>query len=804
MNLYPNNISSIIGFDEIKAILADFSQTHYAKNRSLTLVPSSKKQTVEHTLQQVSEVQRVMKSFAMPELVVIDEIRTELKETIKLGSIPQTSLLFKIKKILLDTSLLFSFFDDIKTSFPTLSHTIQPVTIPQILFEFLNKILDEEGNITPDSSPELKRISVGIILKEKEIRKLLNNRFDVAKKNGWAGDTEITIRNDRLVIPIIAEYKKKIKGFVHDDSASGKFLYIEPIECFEENNRLRELYLSRKKEIERILRHAGALLTDSMNDIELLLGMWERLDFYRAKAKLNNLLGGNFPEFAEQPLLNLQNAIHPLLLLNARKEDNQDTLVKNSVLLNKEHSVMLISGPNAGGKSVLLKTAVLLQVMFQSGLGITASPTSEMYVFEKIFAEFSDNQSIENALSTYSAHLVHMKYILENADSKTFLTIDELGSGTDPELASPIAEAMLEMLCKTKASGIISSHLGNLKKLPEHTPNLINASMQYDPVHLKPLYRLVVGRPGSSFAFELAQSLKLPGDLLNNIRLKMKESKTLEYEELNLRIEKLSYELEEAQKKVAQKGAHLDKLLKEYETLKKQLQESKNLILKSAREKASETLMEANLLLKKIKKTDSKKGLEKHEISNFNKQINKLSEQIKKGEKNQGKVTEQKVNEEIIPDAVLSIGDFVKLKDSEQIGEIVEINKNKATILLGELRSTIDIKRLNKLKNQSKAKKETQKSVSHYSNEIMEKQSSFSHTLDLRGERADVALLKVEKWLDDAYLIGAFHLKILHGKGEGILKKFIIDFLKTNPHVKEWKFEHEDRGGEGATLVELI
>lgn len=803
MILYPQHIGSSIGFNEIKSILADFAKTEYAKNRASTLTPSSNKSTILHTLNQTGEMQRLIKSYAMPDLSVIDEIKINLKDTMTLGSMPQTSLLFRIKRILSDTGLFFLFFDDVKTSFPTLLYTREPIIIPGSLFELLDKIIDEEGNLNPNASPELRHISEKIINKEKEVRKLLNNRFDVAKKNGWAGDTEITIRNDRLVLPIIAEHKKKIKGFVHDDSASGKFLYIEPLECFEENNQLRELYLERKKEIERILRYAGKVLNDTAEDFVNILGMWEKLDFYRAKAKLNNLLGGNIPEFAQQSQIKLHDAVHPLLLLNARKDNSEEKIVRNSINLNKHEALMLISGPNAGGKSVLLKTVALLQMMFQSGLGITASPTSELFVFEKISVEISDNQSLENALSTYSAHLVDMKYILENANHNTLVIIDEFGTGTDPELASPIAEAMLEMLCETGALGIVSSHLGALKKLPNKISRLVNASMLYDPIALKPMFKLMVGKPGSSYAFELAQNLNLPSKMLENAKSKMKASKTLDYEELSIRAEKLAFELEEAKRNISNKAKHLDKLLKEYELLKNQLQENKKIILQQTREKAAEELLQATSLLKKIKKDSRNEKVTKQYIASFSHQLNQAKETLNQSfiKVKQDKTSVKPI--ETLPNVAITTGDFVLIADSNQIGEIIEIKKNKALVLLGDLHSWVDLKRLEKLKNQNKVKKSNKNSVPHYSDEIMVKQTGFSHTLDLRGERGEDAIAKVSKWLDDARLISAGQLKILHGKGTGVLKKLIWDFLKEQPFIKSYQFEHADRGGEGSTLVEL-
>jgi len=800
MKLYPSNIDSLIGFDEIKIKLGYYTQTELARKKSINLKPSSNKKLIEKQLLQTTEMGLLLQAVSLPSLSFVDILKADLEIESTEGKIPTMEFLVPLKFFLADSFVFFNFFEDVKHSYSGISEFSKDLELPISLFEWLDKIIDSEGKLNPNASPELKRIIDEIIDKEKEIRKILNNRFEVARKNGWAGDTEITIRNDRLVIPIVSEFKKKIPGFVHDVSASGKYLYIEPLECFEENNRLRELYIARKKEIDRILRKTGQIIGDNQGDLKKLIHYWVQFDFVSAKSKLSKELESNVPESSDKAMLRLIDAVNPVLKINLAERNNKQKAIPNSFKLDSENRILLISGPNAGGKSVLLKTTALLQIMYQSGLPITAAKSSELFVYESLFVELSDNQSIENNLSTYSAHLTNMRYILENADENTLFILDELGSGTDPMYGGPLAEAMLEKLVKSKAKGIVTTHLGSLKNLPKNMPSLVNASMQYDPEDLKPLFKLVVGRPGSSFAFELAQNLGFSEEILKRAKQKLKEAGFVDLDDMQLNIEKLSFELEKSKQKIIQKEEHLEKLTKEYQTLKKTLEEKKAEILKQARQKAIGILGEADVMLQKTKSLQKNKAANQ-ELEKIKKQIQVLGEkqnsEIKKIE-----VTNPKPKEvDIIENSPLKIGDKVRLIDTDQTGEIIGIKGKKIQVLIGDFQTLVDNTKIGKLKNQQL--KKGQKKNQSYSDTIIQKQQEFKSILDLRGERGDIALLKFEKWLDNAYLLGINQIKVIHGRGDGILKKLIAEFLKTHHSVKKWEYENQDMGGDGATNIFL-
>lgn len=800
MKLYPNNIDSLIGFDEIKVKLGSYTQTELARNKSKNLKPSSNKKLIEKQLLQTTEMGLLLQAVSLPSLSFVDILKSDLDIESTEGKVPTMEFLVPLKFFLSDSFVFFNFFEDVKHSYTGISEFSNDLHLPIFLFEWLDKIIDSDGKLNPNASPELKKIVDEIIEKEKEIRKILNNRFEVAKKSGWAGDTEITIRNDRLVIPIVSEFKKKIPGFVHDVSASGKYLYIEPLECFEENNRLRELYIARKKEIDRILRKTGQIIGENQGDLKKLIHFWVQFDFVSAKSKLSKELESNVPESSDKAMLRLIDAVNPVLKVNLAEKHNQQKPVPNSFKLDSENRILLISGPNAGGKSVLLKTTALLQIMYQSGLPITAAKSSELFVYDSLFVELSDNQSIENNLSTYSAHLTNMRYILDNADENTLFILDELGSGTDPMYGGPLAEAMLEKLVKSKAKGIVTTHLGSLKNLPKNMPALVNASMQYDPEDLKPLFKLVVGRPGSSFAFELAQNLGFSDELLKRAKQKLKEAGFVDLDEMQLNIEKLSYELEKSKQKIVQKEEHLEKLTKEYQSLKKTLEEKKAEILKQARQKAIGILGEADVMLQKTKSLQKTKAANQ-ELEHIKKQIQVLGEkqnsEIKKIEVKNPKPKEI----DIIENAPLKIGDKVRLIDTDQTGEVIGLKGKKIQVLIGDFQTLVDKNKIGKLKNQQL--KKGQKRNQSYSDTIIQKQQEFKSILDLRGERGDIALLKFEKWLDNAYLLGINQIKVIHGRGDGILKKLIAEFLKTHHSVKKWEYENQDMGGDGATNIFL-
>lgn len=679
MKVYPPNWDTLIGFDLIANTLSKLCKTSFAKQRCSRLKPLSNPELIRLYLSQTREASQLFKAVSMPNLENLDLIKPDLQGASKEGVLPDVEFLFALKKLLEDTTLFYNFFTDVAPSFPQLNNLLQKTAVPVPLFEFLMEILDEEGTIHPDATPELAAIVRQILRKEKEVRSILHHKFEWAKQNGWAGETEITIRNERLVMPIIAEHKRKIQGLVHDESATGKYLYIEPLECLEENNRLRELYINKRKEIQRILKKANGLLMQFQSDLETLFQILETLDFVQAKAQLANQLNAQYPQIAEEPGVYLHNAVHPHLIL---RPQSQGEPVPNSIELNAKQSVLLISGPNAGGKSVLLKTTLILQAMFQSGIPITASASSQMYVFDQILVDISDSQSLENELSTYSAHLSLMQFMLGHAHARTLFAIDEAGAGTDPELAVPITRAIIEALVSSRALGLITTHLGQLKKIPEYMSQVANASMQYDPTHMKPLFTLRVGRPGHSFAFELAQHY-LPQEVLNKAHEYTQNQDSFDYKNKMMELDKLEQSTLQEREKLLREQEHLQRLISEYKELRKWVQGQKNEQIVSGKKKAREIVREAELLLLQAKKSKSTLKANPKVIQD---QIQVMHNQLSQTTEEEEAFPEPNLHNArpVVWDEI-QVGQRLLLKEGGQWVEVVELKKDKAKVLMGQI-----------------------------------------------------------------------------------------------------------------------
>jgi DNA mismatch repair protein MutS2 len=576
---------------------------------------------------------------------------------------------------------------------------------------------------------------------------------------------------------------------IHDESATGQTAFIEPEEVFHLNNKVRDLEFERRREIIRIL----VALTDEIRPYVPLLisyhGLLTKLDFVRAKALFAIDIDAVMPVLSKDPELNLINARHPLLYLNTQK-DPTHTVVPLNIKIDEQDRIVLVSGPNAGGKSVCMKTVGLLQLMLQSGLLIPADERSSMGIFKQFFADIGDDQSIESDLSTYSAHLSKMKHFTSFANGRTLVLIDEFGTGTDPQFGGPIAEAILEQLNSKKVRGVVTTHYSNLKLFASNTEGLQNASMLFDNQQMKPLYILQMGKPGSSYAFEIAQKIGLSKEILASAKTKIGEQQN--------RVDSLLVDLERDKKdiyhtKVAvnKKEKELETLRQSYESLKAEMDANKKEILRKAKEEAREVLRNANKLIEntisEIKTSNADKEKTKALRATLKQSLDKHAEPLKK------KAKPTTVSENI----ALEVGDWVRIDDTGSEGEILEITKNNSLIIaLGSLRTVVKSNRVSKLKSKEKSKAVKRRSV--LSSESI---ADFHPEVDVRGMRTEDALSKIELVLDRAVMIGYPSLKIIHGKGDGILRKFIRDYLRKYNHVSRFEDEHADRGGDGITYA---
>ncbi|MBC7759686.1 MAG: Smr/MutS family protein, partial [Phormidesmis sp. FL-bin-119] len=594
-------------------------------------------------------------------------------------------------------------------------------------------------------------------------------------------------RDGRLCIPILAEHKRKLKGFIHDESASGQTVFLEPEEVFQANNTIRDLEFERRREIIKLLI---ALTNELRPYVPLLLsyhGLLTKLDFVRAKALFAISIEGTMPQLVKAAELDLINAKHPLLLLNFKKD--QQTVVPLNINIDENQRVIVVSGPNAGGKSVCMKTVGLLQIMVQSGLLIPADEHSKVGLFNQIFADIGDDQSIESDLSTYSAHLSKMKNFVEKANSKTLILIDEFGTGTDPQFGGPIAEAVLEELNHKKVRGVVTTHYSNLKTFANSTFGIENASMLFNNREMKPLYILSLGKPGSSYAFEIAQKIGLSPEILESAKNKIGDYQK-KVDTLLVDLERDKKELLDTRISIEKKEGGLKAILIENEQLKSYLEENKKSILKNAKIEAQSIIKNANKLIENTISEIRENNADKHHTQKLRQN---LEQELKKN------VVEEKKAPKPQEISELKKGDWVKLSDSETIGQVMEIVRDNVILAMGDLRSVVKLKRVEKIPNKS-VPKEIRKSYNH---DLTENFSTFSTELDLRGKRGDEAIYDIEKYLDRAVMMGLNSLKIIHGKGDGILRKLIREYLHKYSQVDRIEDEHADRGGDGITYVYL-
>ncbi len=785
--IYPNNASDKLGFSEIKKLIKSYCLSTMGQQMVDKIRMMTNYDDINKFLRQTTEFKNILENDApLPIQNFFDIKRLAEKARIK-GTYLNEDEFFQIALSLTTVFSVIHYFTEREGQYPNLEALFEHLPVEKSIIRKIETVIDPKGKIKTNASKELGDIIGGIAKAEQEARKKIDQIFKNAQNNNWTADGNLTIRDGRLCIPILAENKRKLKGFIHDESSTGQTVYLEPEEVFQLNNIIRDLEFDKRREIVKIL----LALTDELRpDVPLLLsyhGLLTKLDFVRAKALFAIDVEGEMPELIHETEINLINARHPLLLLNFKKE--KQTVVPLNIRIDEQQRVIVVSGPNAGGKSVCMKTVGLLQIMVQAGLLIPADDHSKIGIFKQIFADIGDDQSIESDLSTYSAHLSKMKYFIENANGKTLVLIDEFGTGTDPQFGGPIAEAVLEALNHKKVRGIATTHYSNLKVFANSTPGLENASMLFNNLEMQPLYILEMGKPGSSYAFEIAQKIGLPQQVLQAAKSKVGEYQK-KIDTLLVDLERDKKELMDIRVEVEKRERRVKALLEENEKLKTYLEENKKSILKDAKIEAQNIIRNANKL---IENTISEIKENKADKDRTQVLRQHLQQEIKRNE------VIEKAAKPILETIDLKPGDWVKLIDTETIGQVIDVAKDNVILAMGDLRSVVKLKRVEKISNKS-VPKEIRRS---YSSNLTESISQFSAELDLRGMRGEEALYEIEKYLDRAIMMGLPSLKIIHGKGDGILRKLIREYLKKYTEVNRFEDEHADRGGDGITYVYL-
>ena len=785
--IYPNNAGEKLGFLDIKELIKTYCLSTMGQQMVDKIQVMTSYEFINKFLRQTYEFKNILQNDTSLPIQNFFDIKSMVEKARIEGTYLTEDEFFKVSLSLGTVFSVIQYFTDREGQYPNLEALFEHLPIEKSIIRKIELIIDPKGKIKNNASSELLSISSGISKAEQEARKKIDQLFKSAQNNGWTADGNLTIRDGRLCIPVLSENKRKIKGFIHDESASGQTVYLEPDEVFHLNNIIRDLEFERRREIIKLLIQ----LTDELRPyVPLLLsyhGLLTKLDFVRAKALFAINIEAEMPVLIKEAEIELINARHPLLFLNFKKE--KQTVVPLNIKIDDEERVIVVSGPNAGGKSVCMKTVGLLQIMVQSGLLIPADEHSKVGIFKQIFADIGDDQSIESDLSTYSAHLSKMKYFIDFSNSKTLILIDEFGTGTDPQFGGPIAEAVLENLNKKNVRGVVTTHYSNLKTFANSTPGLENASMLFNNEKMQPLYILSLGKPGSSYAFEIAQKIGLSTEVLESAKRKIGTYQK-KVDTLLVDLERDKKELIDARISVEKKEQKVKNLLLENEQLKTYLEENKKLILKDAKIEAQSIIKNANKLIENTISEIKESKADKVQTQNLRQN---LEQELKKHEIQENKTPKIQHAQE------LKKGDWVKFLDSENIGQVMEIARDNVILALGDLRSVVKINRVEKVSNKS-VPKEVRKS---HSTDLTESFSTFNTELDLRGMRGDEALYEIEKYLDRAVMLGLSGLKIIHGKGDGILRKLIREYLRKYPQVSHIEDEHADRGGDGITFVYL-
>ena len=686
--------------------------------------------------------------------------------------------------------------------FPRLCALCTDIRIDNDLLRAFAAIVDDKGRVRDNATAELQRIRQQIYRTEREIEKNLKKMITQAKQDHLVeNDAEMTVRDGRVCLPVPAAFKRRIKGFIHDESATGQTVFIEPQEVFEANNDLRDLQIAERREILRILSALTDALRPYIPDILRAYGFIGYLDFVRAKARFALDTLSVKPLMVERPFVRWEKARHPLLFLALKKQHKE--VVPLDIELDETRRILIISGPNAGGKSVCLKTIGLLQYMFQCGLPVSVSENSEFGCFRQLLIDIGDEQSIENDLSTYSSHLKNMDEIVRVCDAASLFLIDELGGGTDPQYGGAIAEATLEHLARCRSLGVVTTHFGNLKTMAETVEGIFNGAMLFDKEQMRPLFRLQTGKAGSSFTFDIAERIGFPQEILEKAKEKIGTAQ-IDYEALLQKVELEKIQLENERKMCAAMDSQLAELIAKQESHNDQLQQQRHDLIRKAKQEAENILENANKIIEKTVREIKENKADKVQVKRLREEVRQQHEEIKK-------ITPPAVHRTghvDLPGAEITrpiaVGDYVVMDETQTVGQVLERKGDDIVVTFHSVhfRTTVDKVSRTRQKPPQAGRRTSAGSMDFYT-EMNQKASHFNLELDIRGMRVQEAQTALEDYLDDALLLQVHEVRIIHGKGDGVLRKITREYLSHEKQVKSFRDEAMERGGYGATVVEL-
>lgn len=839
--IYPQHFEQKIGFTEIRQLLNNHCLSSLGRSRVEQMTFLTKHEEIRLLHQQVQEFRRIMAEVTeLPEQDFFD-LRPSIQririEGVHLDEKELHDLYLSLRTLHSWVSILRNEEEGERPIYPALQKLTEGVFTFHSITKRAEQILDRYGRISDNATPELASIRHELRKHEGSVSRTLNKILKAAQAEGWVDkDVVPTLRDGRLVIPAAPAMKRKLKGIIHDESSTGKTVFIEPAEVVEVNNHIRELEAEEKREVIRILKDFTELLRPNIPELVRGYEFLADVEFVRAKAHLADQIGGVSPQIEKNPLIDWTLAQHPLLALALKKQGKK--VVPLEIELNKKQRILVISGPNAGGKSVCLKTVGLLQYMLQCGLAVPMGENSKCGIFKDIFIDIGDEQSIEDDLSTYSSHLLNMKNMMRGCNPHSLLLIDEFGGGTEPTIGGAIAEAVLKCFVKDGAYGVITTHYQNLKHFAEDTPGVVNGAMLYDRHRMEALFQLQIGNPGSSFAVEIARKIGIPEEVIADAtEIVGKDYVNADKYLLDITRDKRYWEGK--RQTIHQQEKQMESTIDRYEKEMAELKEKRKEIIREAKKQAEQILQDSNAIVEKtirdIKEAQAEKDRTRkarQEIDDFRARMEEqlkhehdemIERKIRQIQERRKRKEERKKNTEfssentkttvyIKPTTVndeqstFQKGDTVRLKGQTTVGVIEEINGKKASIAFGMVRTRVELSRLQHATPKEKenhavqivsfVSKETQ-------NQVREKHLHFHQEIDVRGMRAEEALQTVTHFIDDAVLVGANQVRILHGTGSGILRQLIRQYLQTVPSVSSAHDEHVQFGGAGITVVEL-
>jgi len=792
MQFEPKDLFERLEFDKVIDLLQSLCLGALGRELAAAIQPDTNLERIERNLEEAREFRMTFDRFDPFPISGYADIEPDLRLLSIEDYVLSEEAFRRIHVVLKFTKDIFRYFSpERKLLYPTLYDNVRLHSFEEELTKHIERVIDDEGNIRPDASPELMRIRKAIVSKHGELDRVFRRIIQEARQQGWLSDNVESIRNGRRVLSVPSEHKRKIRGIIHDESATGKTAFIEPEPIIDINNDIFDLEQDERREIYRILKDLSAVLRPFTESMRGYLSLLVKFDLLQAKARLAVQMDGLKPRVVDKAQLGFIKSSHPLLLL--RNKPNGRKTVPFTLHLQFENRLLLLSGPNAGGKSITMKSVGLLQLMVQSGLLVPVDVSSEFGIFHNFFADIGDQQSIEDDLSTYSSRLANMKVFLAHANPRTLVLIDEFGSGTDPKMGGAIAESILRALNFKKVCGIITTHFSNLKIFAFKTKGIVNGSMHFDKDNLSPTYELRVGRPGSSYAFEIAQKSGLDSKVIEYARKRTGEQEGA-VDQLLIDLQREKQELEEHIAQLAQKEQKADKLIKSYEQMFKDLEFRKKRLKLETKEKELQQSAHTNHDMERLmREIREEKNLEKARqlAEKLKEERLKLAQQVTVLEKEVFQQPEFSKKD-------FKKGDFVRLRTGSTTGIIEQISKSKAVVLMGEMRLTIrliDLQHANEPLNiNPRASVQT---------DTLDNAAGFQSKIDIRGMRMDEAMKVVEAFVDQALMIGVQNLRILHGKGDGTLKKAVRMKLREYKFPIEIKHPEASDGGDGVTLIGL-